>query len=146
MKKLREIIRLMFPVAAKRFPLFFPLEALKTLCDILRPFVAIFTTPLIVDELVGGRDLTKLFIYAGVLVGGEFLLNAIRQLSVTQLQKYKERLDNYFKELTSEHAMGLDFQLTEDKKMLDQLEKANTGMSWYSDGVYGISEQVFGGA
>ena len=115
MKKLREIIRFMFPVAAKRFPFFFPLEALKTLCDILRPFIAIFTTPLIVDELVGGRDLTKLFIYAGVLVGGEFLLNAIRQLSVTQLQKYKERLDNYFKELTSEHAMGLDFQLTEDK-------------------------------
>ena len=143
MKKLKEIIRLMFPVAAKRFPLFFPLEALKTLCDILMPFIAIFVTPLIVDELVGGKDLTRLFVYAGILILGECLLTVIRQLSVNQLGKYKERLDNYFTRLISEHAMGLDYQLTEDKKLLDQLEKTNTGMSWYSEGVYGISEQIF---
>ena len=143
MKKLKEIIRLMFPVAAKRFPLFFPLEALKTLCDILMPFIAIFVTPLIIDELVGGKDLTRLFVYAGILILGECLLTVIRQLSVNQLSKYKERLDNYFTQLISEHAMGLDYQLTEDKKLLDQLEKTNTGMSWYSEGVYGISEQVF---
>jgi len=143
MKKLKEIIKLMFPVAAKRFPLFFPLEALKTLCDILMPFIAIFVTPLIIDELVGGKDLTRLFVYAGILILGECLLTVIRQLSVNQLSKYKERLDNYFTQLISEHAMGLDYQLTEDKKLLDQLEKTNTGMSWYSEGVYGISEQVF---
>ena len=143
MKKLKEIIKLMFPVAAKRFPLFFPLEALKTLCDILMPFIAIFVTPLIIDELVGGKDLTRLYIYAGILILGECLLTVIRQLSVNQLSKYKERLDNYFTQLISEHAMGLDYQLTEDKKLLDQLEKTNTGMSWYSEGVYGISEQVF---
>ena len=143
MKKLKEIIRLMFPVAAKQFPLFFPLEALKTLCDILMPFIAIFVTPLIVDELVGGKDLTRLFVYAGILILGECLLTIIRQLSVNQLGKYKERLDNYFTRLISEHAMGLDYQLTEDKKLLDQLEKTNTGMSWYSEGVYGISEQIF---
>ena len=143
MKKLKEIVRIMFPVAAKRFPLFFPLEALKTLCDILMPFIAIFVTPLIVDELVGGRDLTRLFIYAGILILGECLLTVVRQLSVNQLSKYKERLDNYFTALISEHAMGLDYQLTEDKKLLDQLEKTNTGMSWYSEGVYGIAEQIF---
>ena len=143
MKKLKEIIRLMFPVAAKRFPLFFPLEALKTLCDILMPFIAIFVTPLIIDELVGGKDLTRLYVYAGILILGECLLTVIRQLSVNQLGKYKERLDNYFTQLISEHAMGLDYQLTEDKKLLDQLEKTNTGMSWYSEGVYGISEQIF---
>ena len=143
MKKLKEIVRIMFPVAAKRFPLFFPLEALKILCDILMPFIAIFVTPLIVDELVGGRDLTRLFIYAGILILGECLLTVVRQLSVNQLSKYKERLDNYFTALISEHAMGLDYQLTEDKKLLDQLEKTNTGMSWYSEGVYGIAEQIF---
>ena len=143
MKKLKEIVRLMFPVAAKKFPLFFPLEALKALCDILMPFLGIFITPLIVDELVGGRDLTRLFIYAGILILSECLLTVIRQLSYNQLAKYKERIDNYFTQLISQHAMGLDYQLTEDKKLLDQLEKTNTGMSWYSEGVYGISEQFF---
>ena len=41
------------------------------------------------------------------------------------------------------HSMALDFQLTEDKKALDQLEKAKTGMTWYSGGAYGIAEQAF---
>ena len=143
MKKLKAVIRTMFPVAAKRFPMFFPLEALKTLCDILMPFLGVFLTPLIIDELCGGQDLYKLFLYAGLLIGGECLLTVARQLSVNQLGKYQERLDNYFVQRTSEHAMDLDFQLTEDKKVMDQLEKANTGMSWYSGGVYGISEQLF---
>ena len=39
--------------------------------------------------------------------------------------------------------MNLDFELTEDKEALDQLDKAKTGMDWYSGGVYGIAEQVF---
>ena len=38
--------------------------------------------------------------------------------------------------------MEMDFQLTEDKKALDQLEAARTGMSWYSGSVYGISLQI----
>jgi ABC-type multidrug transport system fused ATPase/permease subunit len=40
--------------------------------------------------------------------------------------------------------MELDFQLTEDKEALDQVEKARTGMDWYSGGAYGIAEQIFG--
>ena len=89
MKKLKAIIRAMFPVAAKRFPLFFPLEALQTLCDILMPFLGVFVSPLIIDELVGGKDLNRLFLYAGILIGGECLLTVIRQLSVNQLGKYE---------------------------------------------------------
>ena len=143
MNKLKEIVRIMFPAAAKRFPAFFPLEALKTLCDVLMPFLGIFLSPMIIDELCGGRNLRRLFLFAGILIAGECLLTVIRQLSVNQLGKYEERLNNYFTRRTSEHAMELDFQLTEDKKVLDQLEKANTGISWYSGGVYGISEQFF---
>ncbi len=143
MNKLKQIIRLMFPLAAKKFPAFFPLEALKTLCDVLAPFVAVFTTPLIIDELAGAMDLGRLYLYAGILILGECLLTVVKQLSVNRLNRYQERLNNYFTQKTSEHAMALDFQLTEDKKVLDQLEKANTGMSWYSGGVFGMSEQVF---
>ena len=143
MKKVFEVIRAMFPPAAKKFPAFFPLQALRTLCDVAMPFVAVFLTPMIVDELCGEKDLTRLFLYAGILIAGEGLLTVIRSLCVNQLAKYEERLNNYFTQLTSEHSMKLDFQLTEDKEVLDQLEKANTGMSWYSGGVSGIAEQFF---
>ena len=39
--------------------------------------------------------------------------------------------------------MELDFQLTEDKAALEQIEKARTGMEWYSGGVHGVSDQFF---
>ena len=40
--------------------------------------------------------------------------------------------------------MQMDFPLTEDKEVLDQLEKARTGLLWYSGGAYGIAEEIFG--
>lgn len=142
-RKIVEVIRVLFPIAAKRFPFFYPLEAVKTLLDALIPFLTVWLTPLIVDELAGARDVQRLILYAALLAGGECVLNVLRQLAVTRLNKYNERLDNYFVMRTSAHTMELDYQLTEDKNALDQLEKANTGMSWYSGGVFGISEQFF---
>ena len=67
----------------------------------------------------------------------------ITSRSSTELNKYQQRLDDYFAILMGKHSMELDYQLTEDKEALDQIEKARTGMSWYSGGVYGISEIFF---
>ncbi|MDO5434751.1 MAG: ABC transporter ATP-binding protein [Clostridia bacterium] len=142
-RKIRDVITTLFPIAAKRFPRFFPLMALETLCDVLRPFLGVYLTPMIVDGLVNGLPFGRLMTYACILLGGETLFTVIRQLAATALNKYQERLGNYFRERTGEHVMSLDFQLTEDKKALDQLEKANTGMDWYSGGVYGIANQFF---
>lgn len=143
LQKLRPVIRELFPAAAKRYPAFFVLETLKMLCDVLTPFIALFMSPMIIDELAGEQRLKTLFLYAGILILGEMAVNVIRELISTRLFKYQERLNDCFTELISEHCMGLDFQLTEDKHALDQLEKANTGMDWYSGGVYGIAEQFF---
>lgn len=143
MQKLTAVIREFFPAAAKRFPAFFPLEGLKTLCNVLMPFLGIFISPRIIDELTGEQRPELLFCYAGILIFGEMLLGLLRQLASNRLSKYEERLGNFFEVRTSEFAMTLDFQLTEDKNALDQLEKAKTGLSWYSGGVYGISEQCF---
>lgn len=143
LKKVFTVIRTLFPIAARSFPFFYPLQLLKTLCDAAMPFLGVLLSPMIIDELMGNRRLNTLVLYACLLIGGEFLLTVVKQLAVNQLGKYQERLDNFFTRKTGEHAMELDFQLTEDKKALDQLEKANTGMSWYSGGVYGLSQQFF---
>ncbi len=142
-QKLLPVIRTLFSTAGGRYPWFFVMEALKTLIQIFQPFLGLFLTPLLVDELCGGRNVRTLAIYAAVLVIGECVLSILLARVNTTLQKYQERMDNYFAMEISRHSMGLDFQLTEDKKALDQLEKAVTGMSWYSGGAYGISEQVF---
>lgn len=141
--KLLPVIRVMFSTAGKRYPGFFVLELAKTLVQTAQPFLGILITPLLVDELCGGRDVRTLAIYAALLILGECVLQLLSERLNMTLQKYQERLDNYFSMQISRHSMGLDFQLTEDKTALDQLEKARTGMTWYSGGAYGIAEQIF---
>ena len=142
-KKIMTVVKVLFGTAAKKYPFFFVAECLRTLLQVCQPFIALFISPMIVDEIVGGRDLKKLITYAAVLIIGEFILQLLINRFDTVINKYQERLDNYFSVLIGKHSMELDFQLTEDKAALDQIEKARTGMSWYSGGVHGIAEAVF---
>lgn len=141
--KIRKVITLLFSSAYKKYPGFFMWESVKAVSQILQPFVAILISPIIVDEIVGDRNLSKLIILAASLIIGEFVISMITSRSSTELNKYQQRLDDYFAILMGKHSMELDYQLTEDKEALDQIEKARTGMSWYSGGVYGISEILF---
>ena len=143
MRKVFPVIKVLFGTASKKYPMFFVLEVIKTIMSVAQPFIGIFISPLIVDEIVGDRDLKKLIMLTGALLLSEFVVTMIIERCTTMLNKYQERLSNYFDILIGKHSMELDFQLTEDKEALEQIEKARTGMSWYSGGVFGIAEQVF---
>lgn len=143
-EKVMPVLKLLFSITAKKFPLFFPLETVKTVITAVRALLPVIVSPMIIDELIGDRDVKTLIILAAVLIGGEFIIGVILERISNQLMKYQQRLDNHFNILTGQHSMELDFQLTEDKEALDQVEKARTGMDWYSGGAYGIAEQIFG--
>lgn len=139
----RNTLNYFLPIAFRRYKGFFVWGILGVILVAAQPFVSIMMTPLILDELLGGRDLQKLFLYAAVIVVGGSALSLSASVSSILLEKYKEKMENFFTEEISNRVMELDFQLTEDKKALDQIEAARTGMSWYSEGVYGICTQLF---
>ncbi len=135
-------IKYFFPIAWKIHKGYFFCAALQAVTNALTPFVGIIMTPLIIDELLGGRDISRLIIYAAAIVIGDSALNLISSLLSITAEKYSEKFDNYFTEQMSRRIMELDFQHTEDKNALDQIEKAREGMSWYSGGVHGIFSQL----
>lgn len=143
MNKIATVTKTLFSTAAKKYPLFFVLEGVKTILDCLRPFVGLTLTPMIVDEICNGRNIKVLATYAAILVITEGLISIIYSAVIMKIDKYDERLKNYFSMKIGVQSMNLDFQLTEDKEALDQLDRAKTGMDWYSGGVYGIAEQIF---
>ena len=143
-EKVLPVLKLLFSITAKKFPFFFPLETVKTIITAVRALLPVIVSPMIIDELITNRDIKTLIILAAILIGGEFIIGVILERISNQLMKYQQRLDNHFNMLTGLHSMELDFQLTEDKEALDQVEKARTGMDWYSGGAYGIAEQIFG--
>lgn len=131
------------PIAWKHYKGFFFCSAVNIVLKVIQPFVSIMMTPLILDELLGSRNIQKLLTYVAVIAIGGTLLSLMESVTGVIMEKYSEKMENYFNEKMSLRVMELDFQLTEDKKALDQIEKAKTGMDWYSGGVYGISMQVF---
>lgn len=139
----KKTLKYFFPIAWKTYKGYFFVSGIKTAIDAIQPFVAIIVSPLIITELLGERDITKLIIYAAIMAAASPLLSFIGSWLGIIIEKYMERFNNYITEETSRRVMELDFQVTEDKKALDQLELAKTGMDWYSGGIVGIFSPVF---
>ena len=138
-------LKYFYPIAWKHYKGFFLCGILKILIYAAKPFAAILTMPFLIDELMGARELSRLILYAAVIVVGETACSLAGSVMDVTLEKYDEKMSVFFEEEMSRRVMELDFQLTEDKKALDQIEAARTGISWYSGGVYGISIQIFDG-
>ncbi len=143
MHKIASVIKVLFRTTAKKYPMFFVLKILRMIVTTVMPFIALFVSPLIVDEIVGERNLQRLIVLTVILVGGEALCQILNDMLTNFINRYSTRLDNLFSLEIGKHVMELDFQLTEDKEALEQIEKARTGMEWYSGGVHGISDQFF---
>ena len=84
------------------------------------------------------QNIATIVIYIGVAVLGNFAFIYISSVAGVIMEKYDDYFKNYFAEKISMRAMEMDFALTENKDALDQVEKAKTGMDWYSGGVHGL--------
>lgn len=143
LKTVKAVLKCFFPIVWKTHKTYFLCGIIQVIAGAVHPFVKILVLPLIIDELLGGRDVQRLLIYAGIMVLGSMILSLINSIVGVIMEKYDEKFSNYITEEMSRRVMELDFQLTEDKKALDQIEAARTGMSWYSGGVHGIFQQLF---
>lgn len=141
--KILSVLRYFYSVAAQSHKRYFLVGALRILFGALKPFVSLLLLPLIIDELLGTRNVHTLIGYAAVLIIGEILISIADSVCGVILEKYAEIFDNLLTERLGRKVMELDFQLTEDKKALDQVQSAKTGIEWYSGGIHGMFQQLF---
>jgi len=138
-----KVYKYFLPSAWKRYKGYFVIRFLRLIVNTITPFIPIVFMPRIVDELVGSRDVKRITTYVLVILITEYVLNNLNGLFGNILERYSQKFENYYTALMSGRIMELDFQLTEDKKALDQIELAKNGMSWYSGGLNGIVEPLF---
>ena len=138
-----KIYKYFLPTAWKRYKIYFIVRFLKLVVMTVMPFINIMVMPLIVDEMLTTRSAEKIFKYVVFILASEFVLNLLNGILGNILERYTVKFENYYKTLLSARIMELDFQLTEDKKALDQMELAKNGMTWYSGGLNGIVEPLF---
>lgn len=139
----KKTVAYLFPFAWKAHKSYFIASSFRVVIGVMQPFIAIMMMPLMVDELMGARQIEVLLGYAAVIVLGEAILTMIHSWLDIQTEKDSEKFDNLLKEKMSRKVMELDYYLTEDKKVLDQIELAKNGIEWYSGGVNGIAFPIF---
>ena len=138
-----KIYKYFLPTAWKRYKIYFIVRFLRLVVMTIMPFINIMVMPLIVDEMLTTRSAEKIFKFVVFILASEFVLNLLNGILGNVLERYTVKFENYYKTLLSARIMELDFQLTEDKKALDQMELAKNGMTWYSGGLNGIVEPLF---
>lgn len=122
---------------------YFFFRVFRLIISSVTPFLSIYFIPAIIEELMGGKDPGKLIGLAVTMVAAEFILSIFNAILGNIIERYGQKYENHFNAILSRRIMELDFQLTEDKKALDQLELAKNGMSWYSGGVNGLMDPLF---
>lgn len=140
---LKHVYGYFLPSAWRQHKGYFFVMTAKLITAALQPFVGIIFTPKIIAELLGNRDAGVLIGYALCIVMLEYMLGLLNSVFPNMIERYSTKFENYYKSVLSKKIMELDFQLTEDKKALDQMELAKNGMSWYSGGLNGIVEPLF---
>lgn len=109
----------------------------------LTPFISIFFLPAIVAELMGEQRADVLVQLAVTMIVLDFVAGIVNAVLGNIIDRYGMKFENHFNVILSRRIMELDFQMTEDKKALDQLELAKNGMTWYSGGLNGLMEPLF---
>ena len=132
------LIRQFAEYAWRCSPSFFIFYFLDLVVYAIAPFVNIIFPARIIDELVGQQRIEYLVLYTALTVGINTLCSCLKNIFDITKEKYADTFERYISMQIAEKCIDMDFQHTEDKKVLEQLEKAKTGMDWYSDGIAGI--------
>lgn len=131
-------LRFMLKAAWENKPSLFLLYFLEIAVKLTQTFTNIMLPKLLIDELMGGRDIKKLVFFAAFVVGINVISNMLTNVVDCCKAMYSEWFDEYYNRVIAEHSMNMDFEHTENPDALDQLNKAKDGMSWYSGGVIGV--------
>lgn len=132
--KVKKVYRFFLTNAFQCSRRYFVASGFNTIFEAFYPFVDMIFLPLIIDELMNGRNLTRIICYLVGLLSGNLIIGFLSSFTSNEMDKYSCKIENYFVELMSQQTMEMDFALTEDRAALDQLDKAKEGLNFAGAG------------
>lgn len=139
LNKLKQTLKYFYSFVWKEKPVYIIWLFISIVFNALLPFIDIILPKYLIDEMIGNKRISILLLISVAIISGNYLFNVIIHISKSQLQKYDDWFERYFKMEIALRTMNMDFYLTEDPKSLNQLRKALDGMGWYSGGLKGLS-------
>lgn len=118
--------------------------ALCIIITALAPFINIVFPRFLIDQLMGKQNLEKILFYVVVIVGGNYCFAVILRILQETRNKQEDWFGRCFDMSISKKAMNMRFENTEKESSIEAEQRAETGMSWYSGGIRGLTDCVTG--
>ncbi len=153
---IRKTLNYMMSVAWKERPSLFAVYAIQFVAQLIKKAQMVLLPKFLIDELMlivnqikGAEDslmephIHNVILYIALICGSNLLANAMNNAANQWKSVLSEWFNEYFEVSMAEHTMQMDFEHTEDPEALDQKNRAQEGMSWYSGGVVGVLDSVY---
>ena len=134
--------RYFYKLAAKEKRGYLFVIILSIFISSIAPFINILVPKYVIDELMGEQNRQMIFVYVLTIAAGNFLAAVITRILQEIRAVQEDMLSRRFDLSLSEKAMKMKFAYTETESALSARQRAETGMSWYSGGIKGMSDCV----
>ena len=146
----RSVLSLMIKTAWKEKPvlflsyfgLFFG-EFVDSIKKVLLPKFLIDELVLVINGAPVSEHTNMIVLYTSLIIVIEFCASVLNSCMRRIKVSLNEWFNGYFEVKLAGQAMNMDFEHTENPDVLDQLNKAKEGISWYSGGVVGILDSLY---
>ncbi|BCN31374.1 ABC transporter ATP-binding protein [Anaeromicropila herbilytica] len=139
-KKAIKTMKYFYKQAIDYKPGYFILIIGSILVSSITPFINILFPKYIIDELLGDKNTNRIIQLVAFIVIGNMICNMLKNAIDENLGKYADSFERYFNIKISRKSIEMDFEHTENSDVLNQAQKAETGMSWYSGGIDGLTK------
>ena len=144
MNKIFSLIGFFYKTALKERKHYLHIIISYIVLSAIAPFINIVVPKYLIDELMGAKDPKKLIIYVFVIIFGNMFFAMVMRVLNQNRAKYEDWFGRVFDMALSHKAMTMKFCHTEEEKTIEAERKAETGMSWYSGGIRGLSDSIIG--
>ncbi len=128
-KQTFRVVKYFIGAAQKEKPMYFVLNVVSYILGIFGAFFNIVAPKYLIDMFVDKAPVKDIALLAGIIVVTNTLLSFIRNFIVQNMEKYSDFFDRFFTMRLSRKSMRMDFEYTEDPKMLDELYMADSNVS-----------------
>lgn len=130
-KKAFVTVKYFYKVIWKNFKSYIVFNLIAAVMRAVYPLFIVFLPKILIDEFQASRDFKRMLYIALAFVVGYIAVMALDSICTQTYQKKVDEFNRYFEMQHKQKCAEMDFDLTEDPKILDLASKAQTGLRWY---------------
>ena len=109
-----------YGILAKYCPGLIRAKVLQSIAQTIAPFVTIWFSARIINEISNERKLSRLVLYVALTIGINFILSMIKNVMEKKVNDKESGMWNYFSKVFSDKQMEMDFVNLEDPDIRKQ--------------------------